>query len=158
MISPLLAEEKRAIKRDSQPKFALYSKKRMEKRTIGKSEMECYNCGKAGHTTINCEICTSDLLKGKLKESTNIAIIEDPPDIESDDDLTKEEALFKGDPRSGSLTSYLYEGDETLHVQMVSNDARNLDYNWETILVRGIGSSLKKSYWCKNYFQRAASG
>jgi len=35
-----------------------------------------------GHTTIDCKIHASDLIKGELKESTNIAIIEDPPDID----------------------------------------------------------------------------
>ena len=36
--------------------------------------------------------------------------------------------LFKGD-KSGSLTSYLYKGDETLHLQMMSIDVGNLDDN-----------------------------
>jgi hypothetical protein len=43
-----------------------------------------------GHTTINCKIHASDLLKGKLKESTNIAITEDPPDIDNGEGFVQE--------------------------------------------------------------------
>jgi hypothetical protein len=50
MISSLLVKENRAIigdsEGDSQPEIALYSKKRMGKRMIGKSGIECYYCGK----------------------------------------------------------------------------------------------------------------
>jgi hypothetical protein len=49
---------------------------------------------------------------------------------------------------------YLYEGYGRFHLQMVSNDARNLDYIWETIPFIGIGSNLKESYWFKYSFQR----
>jgi hypothetical protein len=59
MISSLLAEEKRAtagdLEGDSQLETTLYSKKRMGKRMTGKSGIECYYCGKTGHTTINCK-------------------------------------------------------------------------------------------------------
>ena len=41
MISTLLAEEKRATVGDSQPKIALYLKKRMGRRMASKSEIEC---------------------------------------------------------------------------------------------------------------------
>jgi hypothetical protein len=84
MISTLLAEEKRLnawdTEGDSQTEIALFSKRRMGKRKAGKSEVECYYCRKFGHTTWNCKNHASDLLKGKLKESTNIAIDEYPSD------------------------------------------------------------------------------
>jgi hypothetical protein len=50
--------------------------KRMGKRMTSKSEIECFYCGKLGHTTINCKIYANNLFKGKLKEVTNIAIAE----------------------------------------------------------------------------------
>jgi hypothetical protein len=49
---------------------------------------------KTGHTTINCKTCANDLLKGKLKESANVAIVGDPPDTDNGDDPIEELALF----------------------------------------------------------------
>lgn len=43
-----------------------------------------------GHITINCKICTKDPLKGKLKESANTALTEDPSDIDNGEDFAKE--------------------------------------------------------------------
>jgi hypothetical protein len=66
----------------------------MGKRITGKSGIEFYHCGKIGHITINCETRVNDLLKGKLQESTNVAIAGDPLDTYDGDDLTKSVALF----------------------------------------------------------------
>jgi hypothetical protein len=61
----------------------------MRKRMRGKSGIECYYCGKTGHTIIYCKTCASDLLKGKIKGSTNVAIVGDSFDPDRDDDPTK---------------------------------------------------------------------
>jgi hypothetical protein len=49
---------------------------------------------KIGHTTISCKARASDLLKGKIKELANVAIVEDPPKIDSSDNPVKELGLF----------------------------------------------------------------
>jgi hypothetical protein len=59
--------------------------------------MECYYCKKMGHTTWNCRFQANDVLKGKLKDKphvVNVAIIEDPPDVDSGDDLTEERTFY----------------------------------------------------------------
>jgi hypothetical protein len=63
-----------------------------------KASIECFYCQRKGHTILNCKIRARDLLKGTLKESTNIAISEDPPgafyevspDSASDDEFNTE--------------------------------------------------------------------
>jgi hypothetical protein len=67
-----------------------YSRNNHNISTKDKREIECYYCGKMGHTKINCKIHANDLLKGKLKESTNIALIEDPLDTDNEEDFAKE--------------------------------------------------------------------
>lgn len=44
----------------------------MIKKNANKSELECYYCGKIGHTLWNCKNCANDMLKGKIKESMSI--------------------------------------------------------------------------------------
>jgi adenine/guanine phosphoribosyltransferase-like PRPP-binding protein len=61
---------------------------------IGKSGIECFYYGKISHTTINCKTCANDLLKGKLKESTNVAIVDDLLDTNNCDDPTEQLELF----------------------------------------------------------------
>lgn len=38
---------------------------------------------------MNCKIRANDLLKGKVKELTNIALIEDPPDTDKGEDFAE---------------------------------------------------------------------
>jgi hypothetical protein len=94
MIVALLAEEKRAIagdtEGDTQSEMAFYSRNNHNRSTKDKREIECYYCRKMGHITINCKIHANDLLKGKLKESTNIALTEDPPDTDNGEDFVEE--------------------------------------------------------------------
>jgi len=59
----------------------------MGKSKAGKSEVECDYCRIFGHTMWNCKSCASNLLKGKLKESTNIAIDEYPSDLDDGNDF-----------------------------------------------------------------------
>jgi hypothetical protein len=59
----------------------------MGKRMECMNEIECYYYRKMVHTTINCKIHASDLLKGKLKESTNIVITEDALEIDNGEDF-----------------------------------------------------------------------
>ena len=66
----------------------------MGKRTTGKSEIMGYSCGKTEHTTIYCKTHANDILKGKLKESTIVAIVEDPLNTNGGDDFTRELSLF----------------------------------------------------------------
>jgi hypothetical protein len=50
-----------------------------------------------GHTAWNCRFQANDVLKGKLKDKphvVNVAIVEDPPDVDSGDDLTEERAFY----------------------------------------------------------------
>ena len=59
--------------------------------------MEGYYCKKMGHTTWNCRFPANDILKGKVKDkshATNAAIVEDPLNSNSDDDLTEERAFY----------------------------------------------------------------
>jgi hypothetical protein len=74
--------------------IALYSQKRIGKRMIGKSGIECYYNGNTSHTMINCKTYANDLLKGKLKELANVDIARDPPNINSGEDPTKALAIF----------------------------------------------------------------
>lgn len=53
----------------------------------GKSETECFYCKKVGHVAINYKIHANDLLKGKIKESTNIVVHAESLDVVSDDDI-----------------------------------------------------------------------
>jgi hypothetical protein len=52
-----------------------------------RSSVECFYCRRNGHTTLNCKIHAKDILKGKLKESTNIVISEDSSDAIFEDSL-----------------------------------------------------------------------
>ena len=77
MIAALLAEENRLKQGNQdvhpQDEIVLFLKGRFNK---NKSTIECFYCKRRGHTSLNCIICASDLLKGKVKESANIAIYE----------------------------------------------------------------------------------
>lgn len=58
-----------------------------------KNKIECYCCRKSGHTALNCKIHASDLLKGIVKESVKIVVVEELLDVNSDDDFIEDETL-----------------------------------------------------------------
>ena len=95
VISTLLVEEKRAgdSRETTQIIHALYSKNNMGKRMYGKNETECFYYKKPRHIAMNCKIRANDLLKGKIKESTNIVVHVESPDVVSDDDIIENEEL-----------------------------------------------------------------
>jgi hypothetical protein len=101
MISALLVEEKRTItwetKGDSQPEMTLYLRNNRSRSAKDNGEMECYYCKKMGHTAWNCRFRANDILKGKAKDKphvANVAIIEDPPDVNNGDDPIEERAFY----------------------------------------------------------------
>jgi len=47
----------------------------MRKKNANKCELECYHCRKIGHTMWNCKNLANNLLKEKVKESTNKLIL-----------------------------------------------------------------------------------
>lgn len=81
MVESLLTEEKRikiSVAKDNlQPEMTLFSRGWVHK---NKKSVNCFYCQKHGHTTLNCKTCAKDLLNGKLKQYTNIDIIEDLPE------------------------------------------------------------------------------
>ncbi|KAH9297699.1 hypothetical protein KI387_029381, partial [Taxus chinensis] len=85
MIAALLAEEKQTAEDadHSQQESAFYSRTRKYHRRSDKSEIECHYCRKRGHTAWDCRVRANDVLKGKvISNTTNIAMVEDPPDAE----------------------------------------------------------------------------
>ncbi|KAH9291517.1 hypothetical protein KI387_043295, partial [Taxus chinensis] len=90
MIAALLAEEKRTTEDaegHSQQESAFYSRTRKYHRRSDKSEIECHYCKKRGHTAWDCRVRANDVLKGKvISNTTNIAMVEDPPDAEGSED------------------------------------------------------------------------
>ena len=101
MIVALLSEEKRTTagetKDDPPSEMALYSRYNRNRSNKEKGEIECYYCKKMGHTTWNCRFRANDVLKGKVKDkshSANAAIMEEPPDEGSGDDISDELAAF----------------------------------------------------------------
>lgn len=78
MFATLLAEEKRMklgnTEDNSHDEMALFSKGRVNK---NRDSVECFYCRRHGNTTFNCKSRARNLLNGKLKESANIATIED---------------------------------------------------------------------------------
>ena len=77
MIVSLMAKEKSIGDTDASPhnELALFFKGRMNT-----DKIECFYCHKYGHTTLNCKIRAKDILKGRLKESSYVAFLEDSPD------------------------------------------------------------------------------
>ena len=46
-----------------------------------RKSVEFFYCGRYRHTTLNCKTRSKDLLSGKIKESINLATIEDLSDV-----------------------------------------------------------------------------
>jgi len=84
MIAALLTEEKRMkagdIEGNLQTGIALFSKGKKKNR----GSIECFYCRRQGDIVLNCKIHAKDLLKGKLKESTNLANTENISDSMSE--------------------------------------------------------------------------
>ena len=47
------------------------------------SAVECFYCHRNGHTALNCKMQDKDILRGNLKELSNIAMTEDLLDSHS---------------------------------------------------------------------------
>lgn len=88
MILSLLAEEKRTNVEDSedvsQLEKVLYSQR--NNKSSGARENVCFYCKKKGHTIRFCKIWASDLLKGKLKDESDIWKFSCIQDEDSSDD------------------------------------------------------------------------
>jgi hypothetical protein len=59
-----------------------------------KSGLSVTNMEKKVIQQLIVKTCANDLLKGNLKESTNVAMVGDPADTKSSDDLTEELIFF----------------------------------------------------------------